>query len=85
MDEETRKKAQAIFERLGLTEEQAVELFYKRTIAGLTASKSHDRAPLCLRFSPCQPGKSGADLTASLSSCGPKGSPAKGSWPPKAD
>lgn len=33
MDEETRKKAQAIFERLGLTEEQAVELFYKRTIA----------------------------------------------------
>ena len=25
MDEETRKKAQAIFERLGLTEEQAVE------------------------------------------------------------
>jgi antitoxin component of RelBE/YafQ-DinJ toxin-antitoxin module len=29
MDEETRKKAQAIFERLGLTEEQAVELFYR--------------------------------------------------------
>ena len=26
MDEETRKKAQAIFERLGLTEEQAVEM-----------------------------------------------------------
>ena len=33
MDEETREKARAIFERLGLTEEQAVELFYKRTIA----------------------------------------------------
>lgn len=33
MDEETRKKAQAIFESLGLTEEQAIELFYKRTIA----------------------------------------------------
>ena len=33
MDEETRKKAQAIFESLGLTEEQAVDLFYKRTIA----------------------------------------------------
>ena len=39
--------------------------------ARLTASKSLDRAPLCLRFSPCQPGKSGADMTASLSSCGP--------------
>ena len=33
MDEETRGKARAIFESLGLTEEQAIELFYKRTIA----------------------------------------------------
>lgn len=33
MDEEMREKARAIFERLGLTEEQAAELFYKRTIA----------------------------------------------------
>lgn len=33
MDEETRKKAQAIFARLGLSEEEAIELFYKRTIA----------------------------------------------------
>ena len=39
--------------------------------AGLAASKSLDRAPLCLRFSPCRSGKSGANLTASLSSCGP--------------
>lgn len=33
MDEATRKKAQAIFARLGLSEEEAIELFYKRTIA----------------------------------------------------
>lgn len=33
MDELTRKKAQAIFRRLGLSEEEAIELFYKRTIA----------------------------------------------------
>lgn len=32
MDETTRAQARAIFERLGLTEEQAIELFYKRTI-----------------------------------------------------
>ena len=36
MDEETREKARAIFERLGLTEEQAVELFYKRRIGAGT-------------------------------------------------
>lgn len=33
MDEATREKARAIFARMGLSEEEAVELFYKRTIA----------------------------------------------------
>ena len=33
MDETTREKARAIFARMGLSEEEAVELFYKRTIA----------------------------------------------------
>ena len=32
MDDVTREKARAVFARLGLTEEQAIELFYKRTI-----------------------------------------------------
>ena len=32
MDDVTREKARAVFSRLGLTEEQAIELFYKRTI-----------------------------------------------------
>lgn len=32
VDEVTREKARAVFARLGLTEEQAVEIFYKRTI-----------------------------------------------------
>lgn len=33
MDEETRSAAIAVFHRLGLSEEEAVELFYKRTVA----------------------------------------------------
>lgn len=33
MDETLRKKAVAIFEAMGLTEEEAVTLFYKRTVA----------------------------------------------------
>lgn len=33
VDEEVRQKARAIFSRLGLSEEEAVTLFYKRTIA----------------------------------------------------
>lgn len=33
MDERIRQEAAAIFARLGLSEEAAVELFYKRTIA----------------------------------------------------
>lgn len=33
MDEKTRAEAVAIFHRLGLREDEAIELFYKRTIA----------------------------------------------------
>lgn len=33
MDEDIRRQGAAIFRRLGLSEEEAVELFYKRTIA----------------------------------------------------
>ena len=33
MDETLRKQAVTIFENMGLTEEEAVTLFYKRTIA----------------------------------------------------
>ena len=33
MDETVRKEAAAIFARMGLSEAEAVELFYKRTIA----------------------------------------------------
>lgn len=33
MDEKTREAAVTIFHRLGLSEDEAVELFYKRTIA----------------------------------------------------
>jgi addiction module RelB/DinJ family antitoxin len=33
MDEILRKQAAAIFESMGLTEEEAVTLFYKRTVA----------------------------------------------------
>lgn len=33
MDETIRKQALAIFKNMGLTEEEAITLFYKRTIA----------------------------------------------------
>lgn len=33
IDEEVRQDARAVFSRLGLSEEEAVTLFYKRTIA----------------------------------------------------
>lgn len=33
MNEEIRKQANQIFKRLGLSEEEAIELFFKRTIA----------------------------------------------------
>ena len=33
MDEDVRQKARAVFSRLGLSEEEAITLFYKRTIA----------------------------------------------------
>ncbi len=33
IDEDVRRGAAAVFERLGLSEEEAVTLFYKRTIA----------------------------------------------------
>lgn len=33
IDEETRQKAREVFDRLGLSEEDAIRLFYKRTVA----------------------------------------------------